>query len=267
MNLILTDIKTDKISKGEDIVINDDLANLIASYDEVTSAIVKGSIIEAVVDSYIFEVTSDLVAENKEEIAVVEPDNIEDWVYTINEEENTVTIQGYRGDDTEIVIPNYINGIPVKRIEATEDQGGGNSQYSAAKNYTFWDINDCQSTGYGWVNDKIKKITVSEGIEELGYLTFYGTRQVNEIILPTTLTKIEQGAFARIQPDTQCVINIPSNVTEVNNVIGGFGESQIFSKNLVFNFEQNQVPESWISNWLYELNDENYNITINFGVK
>lgn len=249
------------MSKGEDIVINDDLASLIASYDEVTSASVKGNIIEAVVDSYTFEVTSDLIAENKKEIAVVEPDNIEDWVYTINEEKNTVTIQGYRGDDTEIVIPNYINGIPVKRIEALEQEGanrGGGSDYS------FWDSTKLSSFGYGWIMEDIRSITVSEGIEEIGYGTFYGTQgNIEEIKLPSTITTIESYAFGLITPNNKCSINIPISVTNVQEQI--FGWKTGYVRDLELNLEANEIPSTWDVNWDGGISEEN--ITINFGVK
>ena len=47
---------------------------------------------------------------------IVEPENIDDWIYVL-EDDGTITINGYKGSDKEVVIPNYINGVPVKKLE------------------------------------------------------------------------------------------------------------------------------------------------------
>ncbi len=46
---------------------------------------------------------------------IVEPENIDDWIYVL-EDDGTITINGYKGSDKEVVIPNYINGVPVKKL-------------------------------------------------------------------------------------------------------------------------------------------------------
>ena len=46
---------------------------------------------------------------------IVEPENIGDWIYVL-EDDGTITINGYKGSDKEVVIPNYINGVPVKKL-------------------------------------------------------------------------------------------------------------------------------------------------------
>ena len=57
------------------------------------------------------------IEEYMEEInpTIVEPENIDDWIYVL-EDDGTITINGYRGSDKEVVIPNYINDVPVKKI-------------------------------------------------------------------------------------------------------------------------------------------------------
>ena len=40
---------------------------------------------------------------------VVEPENIGDWKYT-EEDDGTITINRYKGSETTVIIPNYING-------------------------------------------------------------------------------------------------------------------------------------------------------------
>ena len=57
------------------------------------------------------------IEEYMEEInpTIVEPENIDDWIYVV-EDDGTITLNGYKGQDKEVVIPNYINGKPVKKI-------------------------------------------------------------------------------------------------------------------------------------------------------
>jgi hypothetical protein len=57
------------------------------------------------------------IEEYMEEInpTIVEPENIDDWIYVV-EDNGTITLNGYKGQDKEVVIPNYINGLPVKKL-------------------------------------------------------------------------------------------------------------------------------------------------------
>lgn len=57
--------------------------------------------------------------EEEKEIVIVEPENPEDWDFVSNGD-GTITITNYIGDDTEVIIPNYIGGYPVKAIKPTK---------------------------------------------------------------------------------------------------------------------------------------------------
>ena len=113
LNLILTDLQAEKIPKGESLILGDELAGEISAYDEVTSARFTGSLIEVVIDGYTFEVNADLGVEKP--IEKVEPDNLDDWEYVV-EDDGTATLTSYKGKDTTVVIPNYIEGYWVKTI-------------------------------------------------------------------------------------------------------------------------------------------------------
>lgn len=47
---------------------------------------------------------------------IVQPTNLEDWKYTVNEDDQSVTIISYDGTDTEVIIPNYIGEYKVTKI-------------------------------------------------------------------------------------------------------------------------------------------------------
>lgn len=197
---------------------------------------------------------------SKDTMEIVEPDDINDWVYRI-EDNNTVTILGYRGDDTEIVIPNYINSMPVIRLEP-DYQPGGN--YGGGFNYSFWNPEDAEGRGYAYINYKIKKITVSEGIQELGAALFNGTCGVSEIKLPSTLIKIERSALAFMKLEEPCTINIPKSVIEMGKNVTGISSPPLYSTNLIINIEAEEIPETWDSEWNILGEDK---VQVNLGVK
>ena len=125
---------------------------------------------------------------SREEInkPVIEPENIDDWIYTV-EEDGTITLNGYKGTETEVVIPNYINGMPVKKLAHI-------SHGHIGKTGTFWhrDIctNESMPTGYFYFQRTITKVVISEGIEEVEYMTFYFSKALEEIVLPKSLISI-----------------------------------------------------------------------------
>ena len=146
-----------------------------------------------------------------EDKSVVEPKNVADWEYTPNDD-GTLTIKGYKGSDTEVVVPNCIGGVKVKKISGK--YGDGLSIWSD-------DIRD-DNIRFGWRSGytkgqkTIKKIIISYGIEEIGDYTFWGTAGVENISIPSSVTSIGEESF------TNCVsltnITIPSSVTSIGAV-------------------------------------------------
>ena len=142
-----------------------------------------------------------LVEEDK---SVVEPENIADWEYDSNDD-GTLTITGYKGRDTEVVIPNYINGVKVKKLEK---EGG----------YSIWSDNILNVNGafnigsaYRKGQNTIEKVTISYGIEEVGEYAFAGTINMKNVSIPTSVTTIGVYAFYACSGLTN--VTIPSSVT------------------------------------------------------
>ena len=143
-----------------------------------------------------------------EDKSVVEPNNIADWEYDPNDD-GTLTITGYKGSDTEVVIPNYINGVKVKKIEA-----------EASSVDSIWgeSIRDDDSKFYyGCVPRKgqktIKTITISYGIEEIGDFAFAGTIKLESVRIPSSVTSIGNYAFDSCSSLEN--VTMPSSVTNI----------------------------------------------------
>ena len=179
---------------------------------------------------------------NKTSILVVEPENVEDWKYDILED-NTITLTGYKGGDTEVVIPNYINGIPVKRI-------AGNTHNSLWMDEICTDEHYNNTIGqYVYKQNTITSIKVSEGIESIGFFTFTGSLALEKVSLPQSLKEIKAQAFVGCSSLKE--ITIPRNVTTC--------EANIFtlipSITVHVPWKEGEKPEGWNNNWNYAYSD------------
>ena len=92
-----------------------------------------------------------------------------------NFDKNTNTLKGFKdkNNPTEVVIPKTIDGIPVKHIDK-----------DAFKFSSFG----------GNVKNRITKLTIPEGIESTGYMSFQGN-DLTEIRLPKSLTSLGGRSF------------------------------------------------------------------------
>ncbi len=96
-----------------------------------------------------------------------------------------VTITGYTGEATEIIIPAEIEGVPVTRIRS--------SAFYGCKNLT--------------------SIHLPDGVTIIGMDAFYGCSKLTSINLPDTVTEIESRAFGDCSSLTS--ISIPKGVTSI----------------------------------------------------
>ena len=170
-----------------------------------------------------------------ETIKVVEPENPDNWTYNVDED-GAITILGYKEAISELVVPNYINGVAVKRVGNGKIRGrilkgdgetvhlGGSSDWFAG-------------------NASTKKIVISDGIEQISDYAFAGSRALEEIKLSSTLKSIGETAF--YEANSLRSITIPSSVTST-----GYG---IFSgsTNITVNvpFKENEKPDGWDTDW------------------
>ena len=110
-----------------------------------------------------------------------------DYSYTINEDSDGeyVTITGYSGSDTTVVIPSKIKGLPVKVIGR-----------------------------YVFQNSKITSVKISEGIRTIGYESFRGCSLLETVILPDSLKTIGEEAFMSCTALKE--IKVPNSVETIN---------------------------------------------------
>ena len=140
---------------------------------------------------------------------IVEPENVDDWEYK-TEDDGTLTITGYKGTATEVVIPNSIDGVRVKSIYNNYDP--------------IWDSSICNGDEY-WVGSSryvsqntITSIIISYGIEKIGDSVFRCSTELKNVSIPNSVTSID-GAFEGCTSLTN--ITIPDSVTSIDGAFSG----------------------------------------------
>lgn len=94
----------------------------------------------------------------------LEANPVENFSYKIDDDETYVTITGYNGDDTDIVIPKKIEKLPVTTVGGLDDLD-------------------------------IKSVIVPEGVTTLLGGAFYCCLELEKVSLPSTLQTIGDRAF------------------------------------------------------------------------
>ena len=149
---------------------------------------------------------------------IVEPENIDDWIYVL-EDDGTITINGYKGSDKEVVIPNYINGVPVKKIGRHQNKIGFQK---------FWEDSICDGrlVNFGGKGQKlqntIKTVIISQGIEIIDAGEFSASESLKEIYIPSSVKTVGE------------------------HIYGDYTEGLITVK--VF-WKEGEKPEGWDDNW------------------
>src|SRR5690625_984903 len=154
--------------------------------------------------------------------------------YTWIDDGSEVTITGYTGTETEITIPDEIDGMPVrvigreafyyKHLTKVEIPDGieviESSAFSGNKLTSVELPDSVKEIGYSaFVNNQLKSVTLPNGITELGWNSF-AQNQIESIEIPKSVTKMENEVF-RSNQITE--IKIHQNLTEIG--------SEVFSNN------------------------------------
>jgi len=129
-------------------------------------------------------------------------------IYEINNGEVTVT--GYNGELnlTEIVIPETIEGCPVKKI--------GVGAFGYCTNLTYVDLpaslEIIGDNAFNWC-ESLTEIELPEGVKEIGYSAFNECSKLTYVDLPKSLEIIRDDAFAGCEGLTE--IQLPEGVKEI----------------------------------------------------
>ena len=170
---------------------------------------------------------SDLIDEATAE--KVEPENIADWEYT-EEDDGTITLTSYKGKETTVVFPNYINGKKVKKISGDTTGCTGHTSAANGQYFSIWNKGICNtrnsadiSCGYTYEQGTITKAIVSPGIEEIEGEAFQYSYALEEVTIAESVRTIGKSAFFCC-PNLK-KINIPKKIEKLEESIFYFCSS------------------------------------------
>lgn len=129
-----------------------------------------------------------------------------DFTYTISG--NSVTITGYTGSDTEIIIPDKIAGYPVTAI------GENAFKSSSLTNITI--PNGVTSIGnYAFSSSSLKSIDISESVTSIGDYAFYYCKSLNSVNIPSNVTSLGSYVFGYCSSLTSVNFGDPTQLTTI----------------------------------------------------
>ena len=151
--------------------------------------------------------------------------------FMYEEKESEITITGYVGDKTEVVIPGEINGKKVTTIgdrafgECTSLTGVtipegvtsiGDDAFELCVNLTSISLpKSLTSIGsWGFSATGLTSITIPENVRSIGCDAFFSCTKLKKIVLPEGITRISSRTFAMCSNLTD--ITIPDSVTSID---------------------------------------------------
>ena len=169
-------------------------------------------------------------------------------------DKNTGTIVEYLGNSKEIIIPEKIEGVPVKIIGIFSFIG------RSIDKITLPDGVVCIGE-YAFCNNKIEKLYLPDSVKSIGEGAF-SENQINDLKLGQNIESIGDRAFNKNKIQT---LSIPDSVKSIGE--GAFSENQINDLKLGQNIEligdcaffENKLKEVYLPESIYELGNKAFN--------
>jgi hypothetical protein len=140
--------------------------------------------------------------------------------YTYTTNNGTITVTGYTGSNSSIVIPSNINGLPVTSI--------GTSRFSYTYTFTnvtipgsITNIGNFAFTGCS----ALVTVSLTNGLVSIGANAFQVCSQLASVNIPSTVTNVGSSAFSN---DHNLVnLTIEDGVTSIAGAFGGIGVTNL----------------------------------------
>jgi len=106
------------------------------------------------------------------------------------ENETGVTVCGYAGRETELIIANYIGTLPVTRVT------GEGKSFGKVEKLTLPESVKTIVPGAFYANASLREITLPSGVVSIGDYAFYGCTALESVTVPRSVRSIGVKAFA-----------------------------------------------------------------------
>ena len=217
--------------------------------------------------------------------------------YIIYTEGNEKILVGYNGQETNLVLPNYITQIKnyafsghtsLTSIEIPDSITSiGSSAFSGCDSLTSIEIPDSVTSigNYAFNScDSLTNVTIGDSVTSIGISAFAGCTSLTSIVIPNSVTRIGTSAFAGCTKLTS--VTIPDSVTsigkyafdncysltsiEIPNSVTSIGDWAFYSCDSLKKIycEAESRPSSWSIEWhLKENSDTKVYHSIIWGYK
>ncbi len=133
-----------------------------------------------------------------------------DFEFEINADKASVTITGYTGSDTALVIPEMIGKYTVTAVNELD------IDYNVRRNISSITVPGCVKTiGENAFNNcnNVSEINIGDGVEYIGNYAFYGARKLTALNIPEGVLEIGSSAFGYL-PEL-CELSLPDSLTSI----------------------------------------------------
>ena len=162
----------------------------------------------------------------------------QNFIYTINEETQSATIMGYKGEEEEVVIPETVG---VDKIKVTEIGERAFERVEMLKVKIPNSVTKIGAEAFLFCSN-LRDIIIPEGVTYIDEGAFYGCHSVETITISNTVSYIGDEAFACCCSSLKRV-NIPSSVIQIGEEIFGscknLEEITVASENPVYDSRDN----------------------------
>lgn len=128
--------------------------------------------------------------------------------YLEAEDGKSVSIEGYRGTDTAVRIPETIGGLPVTKISEAAFAGDGNVKSVEVPD----SVTEIGAEAFSQMS-ALTSVTLPDSLSAIPDRLFYGSESLREVSLPSALVSIGSEAFAYCRYIR--ALKVPESVTEI----------------------------------------------------
>lgn len=123
----------------------------------------------------------------------------QEWEY-VRQEDGTLCLKAYRGEDEDLVIPGYIGSDRVTKIGYRDNSGWHSTAVPVFDRFYKF---------------KLRSVVIQEGITQIGENVFAWCTELKSVQLPDSLTQIGSSAFSKCKALEE--IRFPRNLKEIGS--------------------------------------------------
>ena len=159
-----------------------------------------------------------------------------DGYFTYKENESGITITGYAGDETELVIPGKINDKKVTGIDGAFYRCSSLTSITipaSVKNIGAHAFQECSS---------LTSITIPAGVKSIGGCAFYGCSSLTSITIPAGVKSIEDFVFYGCDSLTSIIVDKENKYYDSRDNCNAIIETK--SNKLIYGCKKTVIPKS-----------------------